>query len=95
MSIIEDVARLKEMEVSRHDGDWADQMNAASRFCEEVTNAAPAMLDVLGEVRAGDAYMLDCLIGFVEGRDCCHEFMPHLAILKKYCHMAARMEAKQ
>jgi hypothetical protein len=50
--------------------------------------------EILREIRPGDAYMLDCLIGFVERRDTCGEYGQHLAVLKKYCHMAAKMETK-
>jgi hypothetical protein len=85
-NLIEIIAKLKEMEQNRRFGSWAEQMNAGSRFVRETMDAAPKFLDVLGEIRVGDAVIIenflkeDCVFGEVK------------EVLQRYSNMARKME---
>lgn len=110
MTLIEDVARLKELEAHIepkpwvHDGDdiividseWQQIVEIPNGeedafFIAELRNAAPAMLDVLGEVQSGDSDALAHAIGWIGSTNA------HFRIvdcLRRYHAIAKRMEGK-
>jgi hypothetical protein len=87
-SLIELVAKLRKLEEEQREGNWADRMNAGSRFCSELTNVAPKLLDAL-DFQPGDADVISNLLK----EDCI--FSKTKGILRRYQAMAARMEERK
>jgi len=61
-------------------------------FIAKLRNAAPALLDVLGAFRKGDADSIDTVIGALSFNP---QWAPHIAVLQRMYEAAAKMEAKQ
>jgi hypothetical protein len=91
-NLISEVARLKELE-SRATPDITGDNNikisiARVRFGEALLIDAPMLLDVLREIRAGDADALEEIASILEGVG----FVAKAAYVRRYCGMAKKME---
>jgi hypothetical protein len=96
MSLIDEVARLKELEEKDCHGSYHSDR---AGFVYEVVmlNAAPALLDVLGEIQAGDADGIDIALEYLcddpnDNND--PEIEIAKKVLRRYRDMATKMEAK-
>jgi hypothetical protein len=100
-NLIDEVARLKELENAARADVWS--LGKRQWLGEELCDAAPALLDVLGEIRAGDAEIIGLFVEFMEK----HKPDGHLndtgpgakitnakatACLRRYRDMANKME---
>ncbi len=64
-SLISEVARLMKLRETDAPGKFFSDAQELQYMCE-ILNAAPALLDVLGEIRAGDARRFDEIIEMID-----------------------------
>ena len=89
--LISEVARLGELAKKEASATYTQAGDEFGYECA-VLNAAPALLDVLGEIRAGDAEKMEYCIRWLEttniNRTC-------IDMLHRYRDMAVKMEANR
>jgi hypothetical protein len=90
MNLIYQVARLKELAAKDIPGTFTSDHPEYQYVCE-MLNAATALLDVLGEIREGDASALKEIADLLE--DSC--LVSKAAYVRRYQAMASRMEAER
>jgi hypothetical protein len=88
-TMIDRVAELKKLAGSEHPGDYKSS-NPDWQYECQVLNAAPAMLDILGETRPGDSDSLLYIIENILGDDIEDEISKD--VLRRYQAMASKME---
>lgn len=65
MNLIEKVKKISDLDEERKVGQWHEKMNAGTRYHSAISDAAPAMLAVLGAFRPGDARVLAETLSFL------------------------------
>jgi hypothetical protein len=88
-TMIQKVAELKKLAESEHPGDYKSS-NPDWQYECQVLNAAPAMLDVLGEIRAGDAEKLQVMADWFKQMPLLDEQWVR-ELLNRYQAMASEM----
>ena len=98
MNLIDQVGRLKEREAKISLEERSAPERIWCEYSDDLRNAAPTLLEVLGGFQPGDAGSLDFVLDYLiddpnDNRD------PEIEMAKKVVRrlqaMAARMEAKQ
>jgi hypothetical protein len=89
-TMIDRVAELKKLAESEHPRDYKSS-NPDWQYECQVLNAAPAMLDVLKEIRAGDAEKLQYCIRWLETTNINQVCID---MLKRYQAIASKMEGE-
>jgi hypothetical protein len=97
-SLIDEVARLKKLEEQQKNDDWAERMNARTRFCSESMEIMPAMIEVLSGFRPGDTHVLDVIATFFEiprdgmTTESYQKWLDWATVLRRMAEMCKRME---
>ena len=85
--MIDEVAKLQDLYQKHLPESPPGSLRFTVEFCQAGINALPALLDVLGEIRAGDADLLDEIL---ECGILWNEYQSD--VLRRYRDMAKRME---
>ena len=92
MNLISEAAKLQDLYQKHLPESPPGSLRYTTIFCQARINALPALLDVLGEIRAGDAdeiaYAIDVVAQY-QNDDATTE------VLRRYHAMAAKMEAEE
>jgi hypothetical protein len=93
MSMIAEIARLKELQASEASATYKIAEKEFRYECE-MLNAAPGMLDILGMIQPGDAMCLDGILDVVHNwqHDTCDSYANEIGVLRRLQTMCQKME---
>jgi hypothetical protein len=91
--MIDRVAELKKLQIAEASATYKQAGDEFGYECQ-VLNAAPALLDILGEIRPGDAQRFALLILNNQQRYTDYQWQKAINMLRRYQTIAARMEAE-
>lgn len=90
----ETVARLQDIYQKHLPEAPPGSLRYTAEFCQASINAMPELLDVMGEIRAGDADSLRELLHDLPSLGYTSD-LPSMKLLRRYQAMAAKMEASE
>ena len=90
-SLIQTVAKLNELAKAEASATYKQAGDEYGYECA-VLNAAPMLLDVLGEIRAGDTERLEYAVRYLESTNCPTQCIDAVS---RYRDMVRKMEANE